>query len=214
MAQGHGQSQERGNGRTAAKSGPAREVHHLHIGQRLRWLRRSKGYILKTVARGTGLSPALLSLIENEQVVPPIPTLLKISRFFGVPLVGFFEEQASGALAVVRARDRRPVNRRLSRDGHPVGYQYFSLGHLKTRKIMDPYFVEFEPKEKEEVSFFDHEGEEFIFVLNGRLEFSTPDQTVVLRSGDALMFDSNRPHGFRSVGPGSARAVVTVVEKR
>lgn len=190
------------------------EVESLRIGARIRNLRKERGYTLATVARGTGLSAGLLSLVENEQVTPPISTLLKIARFFGVTMSRFFEEKSPGSISVIRRGERKPISRRLSKDGRPIGYEYFSLGYKKADKMIEPFYVEFDPKKRDEVLYFDHEGEEFLYVLSGRLEFNTIDQSTILRPGDALMFDSSVPHGFRSAGPGRASAVVTVVEKR
>jgi transcriptional regulator with XRE-family HTH domain len=131
----------------------------LQLGAHVRRLRRERGLTLQAVSSSTRLSPALLSLIENEQVIPPIATLLKIARFFNVPLSRFFEDHETGAISVVRRHERVPVNRRLARDGHAIGYRYFSLGYHKARKRMEPFLVEFDSKEKEDVLYFDHQGE-------------------------------------------------------
>lgn len=185
----------------------------LQLGAHVRRLRRERGLTLQAVSSSTRLSPALLSLIENEQVIPPIATLLKIARFFNIPLSRFFEDHETGAVSVVRRHERLPVNRRLARDGQAIGYRYFSLGYHKAHKRMEPFLVEFDSKEKEDVLYFDHQGEEFLYVLAGRLEFRSPNRTEVLGPGDALMFDSTLPHGFRAVGSRTARAVVTVVDR-
>lgn len=193
-------------------TGRIQGVSVFQLGRKVHWFRQQHGYTLKTVSRATGLSPGLLSLVENDQVVPPIGTLLRIAQFFGVPLGRFFEDPPSGSVAVVRKHERRPVDRRPSRGGRPVGYRYLSLGYKKNPRSIEPYYVEFSPKSVDDVVHFDHRGQEFVYVLSGRLEFSSPNEVVALKPGDSLMFDSRIAHGFRSIGSKSAHAVVTVVE--
>jgi quercetin dioxygenase-like cupin family protein len=75
---------------------------------------------------------------------------------------------------------------------------------------MEPFLVTFEVKDPEDVIKFSHEGEEFAFVLEGQLEFSSDGETIVLNPGDSLYFDSDQLHGFRAVGDSPAKALITV----
>ena len=72
---------------------------------------------------------------------------------------------------------------------------------------MEPFLVQFEVKRKEDLLFFNHKGEEFLLVLEGQLEFSYEDETIILESGDSLYFDSSSPHAFRALGKKNALAV-------
>ncbi len=90
------------------------------------------------------------------------------------------------------------------------GYFYESLAYKKSRKSMEPFLVEFERKGREEVSFYSHEGEEFIFVLEGNLEFQTKDEVHQLKAGDSLYFESDVPHGYRALGRRNAKAIAVI----
>jgi quercetin dioxygenase-like cupin family protein len=72
---------------------------------------------------------------------------------------------------------------------------------------MEPFQVQFEVKKKEDLLFFNHKGEEFVFVLEGQLEFNYEDETFVLEPGDSLYFDSSFPHAFRAVAKKTALAI-------
>jgi quercetin dioxygenase-like cupin family protein len=72
---------------------------------------------------------------------------------------------------------------------------------------MEPFQVQFEVKKKEDLIFFNHKGEEFVFVLEGQLECNYEDETFLLDPGDSLYFDSGFPHTFRAVGKKSALAI-------
>ncbi len=78
---------------------------------------------------------------------------------------------------------------------------------------MQPLLVTFASVAAEDVVYYSHEGEECVFLLDGELEFRTPDQTRSMKRGDCLYFDSDVAHAFRSLGERPARALVIVYTK-
>jgi transcriptional regulator with XRE-family HTH domain len=165
-------------------------VRAFNIGRKIRKLRKGKALTLQNLSTSTGLSKPLLSQIENELVVPPISTLLKISRALEKDITFFFQEPDNdGKVVVVRPFERERLDtKKLGRtDG---GYSYESLAYKKTRKNMEPFLIEFERKDEKDLSFYSHEGEEFLFVLEGNLEFRT--------------------EAYRAVGKRNAKAIAVV----
>ena len=184
------------------------ELKDLNLGQKIKTLRQRKGLSLQQMAEKSSLSVPLLSQIESEVVAPPVATLLKISRALTVNIGYFFQEEESGKRAViVRKNERKQVFRRIHEDPSKVGYYYESLAYPKADKHMEPFQVQFEVKKKEDLIFFNHKGEEFVFVLEGQLECNYEDETFILDPGDSLYFDSGFPHAFRAVGKKSALAI-------
>lgn len=184
------------------------ELKELNLGQKIKTLRQRKGLSLREMADKTNLSVPLLSQIESEVVAPPVATLLKISKALNVNIGYFFQEEESGKRAViVRKNERKQVFRRIHEDPSKVGYYYESLAYPKADKHMEPFQVQFEVKKKEDLIFFNHKGEEFVFVLEGQLEFNYEDETFILEPGDSLYFDSSFPHAFRAVGKKNALAI-------
>ncbi len=185
-------------------------VKAFNIGRKIRDLRKGKALTLQDLSTATGLSKPLLSQIENEIVVPPISTLLKISRALDKDIAFFFQEPNDDRkIVVVRPFERERLDtRKLGRtDG---GYSYESLAYKKSRKNMEPFLVEFERKDETEMSFYSHEGEEFLFVLEGDLEFRTKDEVHGLKKGDSLYFESDVPHSYRALGKKNAKAIVVI----
>lgn len=185
-------------------------VKAFNIGRKIRELRKAKALTLRDLSEATGLSKPLLSQIENEIVVPPISTLLKISRALEKDITFFFQEPNNDVrIAVVRTFERERLDtRKLGRtDG---GYSYEALAYKKSRKNMEPFLVEFERKDEKDMSFYRHEGEEFIFILEGSLEFRTTDEVHRLKQGDSLYFESDIPHAYRAVGKRNAKALAVV----
>lgn len=184
------------------------EVKELNLGEKIKTLRQRRGMSLQQMADQSSLSKPLLSQIESEVVAPPVATLLKISKALNVNIGYFFQTEESGKRAViVRKNERKQVFRRIHEDASKVGYYYEALAYPKVDKHMEPFQVQFEVKKKEDLLFFTHQGEEFVFVLEGQLEFNYENETFLLEAGDSLYFDSSLPHAFRAMGRKNALAI-------
>ncbi|SDO64843.1 helix-turn-helix domain-containing protein [Desulforhopalus singaporensis] len=171
----------------------------LDLGSQVRKLRNKRGLTLQDLADLTGLSKPNLSQIENNLVTPPIATLLKISSALGVGIGFFFKEsEPDRDIVVVRREDRTGI----AKGPHvsQIGYQYEPLAYPKVEKMMEPFIVHMEERAAEDIVYNNHRGEEFLYVLNGTLEFHRGETTVTLNQGDSLYFDSSLPHGYRGVG--------------
>ncbi len=190
------------------------EVKKLHIGKKIRELRKQASLVLQDLSDRTGLSKPLLSQIEKEVVSPPIATLLKISKALGVNIGFFFQDDYPEEKVVLVRSDESKVmdSRYFGRD--ESGYYYEALAYKKSKKNMEPFLVEFKRKKPEKLSYFSHEGEEFIYLLEGTLEFRTEDQQYVLYPGDSLYFESSIPHAYRALERRNARALTVVYPTR
>src|SRR4030042_789933 len=186
------------------------EVRKLKLGEKVKDLRLQKRYTLRQVAGHTGLSIALLSQIENNAVSPPVATLLRIARALDVNIGHFFRKEESKEKAVVvRKNERREAFRRRYAQQGEGGYTYEALAYTKNAKHMEPFLVEFEPKKKEELTFLNHRGGEFLFLFRGHLAFHYDQDEIVLDSGDSLYFDSGVPHAFRALRGKQAQGFVS-----
>ena len=194
---------------TPTENDIAGAVEALNLGNKIRQLRRKRTLTLQNVSDLSGLSKSLLSQIENSFTAPPIATLLKISRALDVKIGYFFQDPpVSNRIAVVRHKDRKKTVPRHSRtNGTKVGYLYQSLAHPMSDKNMEPFMIEILPRDADDMIFYQHKGEEFLFVLEGRMEFRGADRVIELESKDCLYFDSNIPHALRGLDGESAMAI-------
>jgi len=190
------------------------EVKKLHIGNKIRDLRKKAGLVLQDLSERTGLSKPLLSQIEKETVSPPIATLLKISKALNTNISFFFQNDGSEEKVVVVRKDESKVidSRYFGRE--ESGYYYEALAFKKSKKYMEPFLVEFKRKRVDQLSYFSHDGEEFIYLLEGVLEFRTEDQKYILQPGDSLYFESSIPHAYRALERKNARALTVVYPTR
>jgi transcriptional regulator with XRE-family HTH domain len=166
----------------------------IKVGEKIKELRETKGLSLKEMADLTGFSTALLSQMENHLISPSLGTLIKISRALDVNLGYFFGEGPGEPYTIVRKDERKKVSRFASKDGVKYGYSYESLGFEKKDRHMEPFLVTLEPATVRSTKTSTHEGEEFIFVLEGEMEVTLGDHTDVLYPGDSIYYDSTIPH--------------------
>lgn len=188
------------------------DVKALNLGKQIRDMRMNLGLTLQNVSDLTGLSKPLLSQIENDVTFPPIATLLKISKALGTHIGDFFQETAPNhkRIAVVRQEERKETMRRLHEEVERIGYRYESLAYPMREKRMEPFIVEIEPRDEQNIPVYQHAGEEFLFVLEGEMEFRGDDRVIVLHAGDSLYFDSKIPHALRGL-KGKKATVLAVI---
>ena len=158
----------------------------------------------------TGLSKPFLSQIENSRVIPPVPTLLRLAKGLRVGIPYFFDESEEEKVAITRKREQVQLDRRPHQEKGEVGYLYTALETKRSSKSMQPFLVEFPAQEREEMVFMSHEGEEFIYITEGTVEFRTIDRVETLEVGDTIYIESDLSHAFRRVSEEPARALAVV----
>jgi transcriptional regulator with XRE-family HTH domain len=190
------------------------EVKELQIGLKIRRLRQERRMTLQALAEATGLSKPLLSQIENDQVIPPLATLLRIAKAFRVGLHTFFQEAGDNEKCIlVRAGESRRLRRRHLPETILPPYNYHSLAYGKRNRNMEPFLVEIEVRAWRDDLLVTHEGEEFFFLLEGALEFHYGDQVMTMQAGDSVYYDSTEPHGYVALGAGRPRGVAVIYSR-
>jgi transcriptional regulator with XRE-family HTH domain len=175
------------------------------IGDKVRALRLRRKLGLVELARHTGLSPSMISKLERGRTFPTLATLLRIALVFGVGLEYFFAAAVpSRKLGVVRRDERRRFpDRPGARD---AAWTFECLDFTATERRMNAYWAEFHGGARAKAHA--HPGEEFVFVLRGRLTVAFEDEAHTLEAGDAIYFDATHPHAYRRVGTGPCQALV------
>jgi transcriptional regulator with XRE-family HTH domain len=164
----------------------------IAIGHEVRACRLRLKLTVVELAEQAGLSPGMLSKIENGGISPSLSTLSALSRALNVPVTAFlrrYEEQRDCTL--VKAGEGLSIKRRGSRAGHI----YQLLGHTVTSPVaVEPYLITL-TEESEVFPLFQHAGVELVYVLEGELVYRHGEQSYSLSAGDSLFFDSDAPHG-------------------
>lgn len=183
------------------------------IGRRLRDIRKRQRLTLDVLARHTGFTKGYLSKIERGRKVPPIASLARISRALGADVAELLQpldDESSNSpasnhrLSVVRANERQHEIRGAS----SFGYDYQALAHKIVAKHMQPFIMTFPVQLLKEI-YFEHDGEEMMFILSGMVELEVGGERATLSPGDCVYFDSSLPHRGRGVN-GEAKALLVI----
>jgi transcriptional regulator with XRE-family HTH domain len=191
----------------------ARALAPYELGKKLRQLRLRKKIALVDLGKHTGLSPSMLSQLENGKMIPTLPTLARIAMVFDVGMEHFFAEKRQQKLfSIVRASERMRFPERA--DAPTPSYFFESLTFSSQGKGLYAYLAEFPHRDAHEVSEHFHEGSELLFMLEGSLALRFQGEDHELQSGDCLHMDSSEPHSYRGLGQTPARAIVVTIPPR
>lgn len=187
----------------------------VEVGKKIRELRDEKGLSLQDLARKTGYSSALLSQFENHLVSPPLGSLIKLAQALDTDVGHFLGDTQDQPYTLVRRGERKVVSRVASRTGVNLGYTYESLGFGMMDRNMEPFIVTLEPVAVKEKHLSTHDGEEFIYVLEGRMLINLGDHRDTLEPGDSIYFRCQTPHHVTCADdtPAKILAVIFTGEK-
>jgi transcriptional regulator with XRE-family HTH domain len=170
----------------------------VQVGEHVRAFRESLGMTVQQFAERTGFSAALLTQIENRMVSPSLGTLVKIANTFGTTVSSFIGGKEEREFSIVRKEDRSTVSRVGLKEGGVPTYTYESLGAGKAGRRMEPFLVRLQPLSGSAASRSAHDGEEFLYVLSGRVTVCLGSLSDVLEEGDCVYYNSTIPHRVHS----------------
>ena len=187
------------------------EARGLRIGERLAHFRRSKGLTLAQLSAETGISEATLSRAENALSPLNAHNLYILAKVLDVDIVSFFRSDTE-----IFTRGKRTVTRR--GEGEVESTQRYDLELLcaeLSAKRMVPSLNRVVARTLQEAGGLRaHEGEEFLYVLAGRVEVHTELYApTCLSTGDSMYFDSNMAHAYVAAGNEPAEILVVVAAR-
>jgi len=172
------------------------------LGARLRSLRHQKGWTLEQLSKRSDLSEPFLSRIESGRRQPSLAALMTLARAYSMPLaalLGDVTAAASSSPVVIRAR---------SASAHDAnGLQYRVVSGSDPKVNLHAIHVTIPPRREHE-DFYRHDGEEWLYVLSGRLRLIFEDGEHLLKPGDSAHFEALTPHRLAATGPHGAEAVI------
>lgn len=172
----------------------------VRVGARLRELRKERGWRLEDLAERTKLSKAYLSRLESGERQPSLTALSGVTRAYGVPFSSLFEPEAEAENCVVVRASDRPLQR-----GNGLLYAKLSDGswafNLRPLRVVVPAAREGE-------TLYQHEGEQWLYVISGRLRLELADEEFVLGSGDAAHFSADNAHRLKALGGRDAEIIL------
>ncbi len=163
------------------------------IGNKIKTLREAKGLSVKELSQKAKISEEQLVTLEESEVLPSVAPLINIAKVLEVHLGVFFDDDNSLGPVVCR-RDESDEQVNLSSAKSKKHMNYFSLAKTKSGRHMEPYIINFEACTEKDFIMSSHEGEEFIFVLEGAIVITYGENTYTLFAGDSIYYDSIVEH--------------------
>ena len=176
------------------------------IGKRIRQFRIQNKLTLQELADETGFSKGYLSKVEKSDKAPPVATLSVIAKALGVAVSSILGEEAgSGSICLVRENERL----RMAKNGQEFGYAYEALANPYPNKHMEPFILSY-PSDDALKHTFQHDGEEMLFVLQGKMRFKYGSREFVLNKGDCIYFDSSIAHTGEPIGDEALKTLIVL----
>ena len=170
------------------------------VGKKIKQVRTKKKMTLNQVANDTGCSIDYLKQVESGKEMPPVGTLLQLSRALQIDSGFLFKEQQE---ATRKARAKAYAKR-------TSDYAYETLTPGAENKHLKAFRIRIEARKEHKGVEYQHEGEEFVYVLSGKVAITVGDHVNQLGPADSLHFNSGIRHHMRNVGKADAELLVVL----
>jgi len=184
----------------------------IRIGTKITTLRDALGLSTAELAERCDCDVAVIEGLEAGDIAPSLAPLIKITRALGVRLGTLLDDDVNVGPVITRKDHAEEVARlrslKTSSDGGVL--DFFSMAEGKTSRHMEPFMITVNPAPAGSHALSSHEGEEFVYVLDGEIELEYGKDLHTLVAGDSIYYDSIVPHQLRAHGDASARILAVV----
>ena len=181
-------------------------------GVKIKQLRQAANLSIEELAKAANIAPSQMEMIEEGKVIPTISCLIKLCRSMGVRLGTVLDGAEHPGPALSKHQEQKPRTVSLSCDsaGDRSNLNFYALATGKSDRNMEPYIIDVEwiPEKEEKKS--QHEGEEFIYVIKGKIELQYGTDSYTLEEGDSIYYDSVVPHCISTAEPNTQAKVLAV----
>lgn len=185
--------------------------NHTIVGFKIKGIRESKNISVEEIAERTGLSVEQINSIESDQYLPSLGPLIKVARALGVRLGTFLDDNDNLGPVVCRAEERNnSISFSNGASDARKHMEYHSLAKQKAGRSMEPFVIDIQPSEERNFKLSAHEGEEFIYVMQGEVEVKYGKETYTLHEGDSIYYDSIVKHHVHGA-PGKSAKILALV---
>lgn len=177
------------------------------IGEKVRSLRKSADMTQQELAVAASVDSAVVERLERENINPSVPVMNRICHALGTR-TGTVLDGAEFAGPVHVASDAGQEVR--FSDFYNLNLHYHLLAHQKSDRNMDPAMIDVVYAPEDAPKFLSHEGEEFIYVLEGSVVLRYGRESYLMKKGDSIYFDSCIPHALTTLAPDETARVLAI----
>lgn len=180
------------------------------LGVKVRQLREVQGLDREELAARAQIDASFVEVLEQDGVSPSLAPLLKIARGLGVRLGTLLDDCPQTGPVVTRADENLRTIRFAGSTKEAGALKFFSLAADKLDRHMEPFLIEVEPGAAAGHGLSSHEGEEFLYVLEGSVEVVIGQKRHMLEARDSIYYDSLVPHEVVAAGNQRAKMIAVV----
>ncbi len=182
------------------------------IGAKIRQLRENREMNQQQLANASENSVELLEHIENGDVVPSLTPLIKIAKALDVRIGTFMDDvQQRGPVIVEQGQTEKVIYFSGQEDQtKESAMEFYSLASGKCDRHMEPFLIDVDIHDDAEFKLESHEGEEFIYVIEGEIEIVYGSEKYTVSKGDTIYYDSVVPHHLHAYGEKPAKILAVI----
>jgi len=182
-----------------------------NVGLTITLIRQQKNITTSELAERCGFSTAMMEQIEQNESIPSLGHLIKVARALGVRLGTFLDDMDQLGPVVTRKGDLKKGTSFSNKSSNShLSLDFFPLASDKSGRHMEPFIVEINPSSISDFTQSSHEGEEFIYVLNGKIEIKYGKEVYTLSEGDSIYYDSVVDHNVHAADESPAKILAVV----
>jgi electron transfer flavoprotein alpha subunit len=185
----------------ACSIGPSEAASKKGFGTLVRQLRQARQWRVEDLAQATGQTPEFIEQVENDRLAPPVSFILGMAQAMQVDPDTFLHKEERSAI-----RDRRAQ----AFYQRTQAYSYTTLTPEGANSHLRAFMVTIEAHHDHKPVAYKHEGEEFIFVMEGDLELTLGAKSQVLKPGESIHFNSDTAHKLKSLSSQPTRCLVVL----
>lgn len=183
----------------------------VEIAGRIKELRQILEIDVQTLCKAAGVTEAQYMEIEEGKCDFSATFLIKVAEVLGVDVTDLLtgESPKLTAFTVSKNGEGLAINRR-------EGFEYKNLAYLFKNRLGEPFYVKAPYKEEEQklpIVLSTHDGQEFDYILKGKLKVQIKDKIVTLNEGDTIYYDSLNPHGMIAIGGAPCEFLAILLKK-
>jgi len=178
-----------------------KKIDEKSFGAKMKQLRQVRKISFEQLANKTGFSQRYLKEIEEGVAIPPVSAVIQIAKALAID---------AGSFLSAEEREASAKRRKESFYKRTQAYSYKTLTPDAETKHMKAFLVTIDPKQDHRMVEYKHEGEEFLYVLRGRVEVMVGENQNLLKKGETLHFNSGIAHKLRNVSDEEAKLLVVI----
>ncbi len=182
------------------------------VGDKIRQLREIKGMSVEELAAESHISVELAERLESGALIPSLTPLIKIAKALDVRLGTFLDDAPQTGPVISKSDNLENVMSFSGKNNNlkESVLDFYSLASGKSDRHMEPFMIDVHPPKNDNYKLSSHEGEEFIYVMEGKIEVLYGKETYLVYTGDSIYYDSVVPHDLHAYGGEDAKILAVV----